>query len=199
MMLHFIKKNNFQKGNQSGFTLIELMVSSTIFMAVMLMAMGSLIVAMNGMKKAQALRVSMDNVNFAMETMSRNLRTGMDYYCTTSVILDNLSEGQSQDCKDGAGVIAFKPANGGTVNVPARISYNLNGGKLQRCESGLTGCSDLVADNVTVRTLVFYVNGSNPSDSIQPSVYIKMKGSVLVKGVPTDFAIQTMASQRVVY
>ena len=36
----------------------------------------------------------------------------------------------------------------------------------------------------------------NPDDKTQPSVYIIMEGTVMVKGVPTSFAIQTLASQR---
>lgn len=203
-MLHFIKNNKFKSNSQRGFTLIELMVATTIFMSVMLMAMGSLIIAMNGVKKAQALRVSMDNVNFAMETMSRNLRTGMNFYCANAG--DNVDLRYDtllgKDCPNGQSgtAVAFRPATYPTNLKIVRTLYKKDGTKLVRCETGDTDpCPSIVADNVTVDTLQFYVKGTADNDSIQPSVYIKMEGSVSVKGVPTPFAIQTLASQRVVY
>lgn len=178
MKYNFLNKKIRKNG---GFTLIELMVATTIFTSVILMALGSLIVAVDGTKKAQALRVSMDNVNFAMESMSRNLRTGTIYQC-----------GGGSDCQGGTS-ITFKP--GGNTG-PSSISYRRNGNTLEKCIS--SGCQSMVADNVIIDDLRFYVNGTTSGDSIQPSVYIKMKGYVLVRGVSTPFYLQTLASQRAV-
>jgi hypothetical protein len=54
----------------------------------------------------------------------------------------------------------------------------------------------MVSRDVDIQTLKFFVNGTDISDQTQPSVYISIKGTVTVKGVPNTFAIQTMASQR---
>jgi len=55
----------------------------------------------------------------------------------------------------------------------------------------------MVSSDVNIERLKFFVKGAeNPSENTQPSVYIIMKGTVKVKGVPTSFAVQTLASQR---
>jgi len=54
----------------------------------------------------------------------------------------------------------------------------------------------MIASNINVDVFKFFVRGSSVGDSIQPSVYVLLKGSVLVKGKTTSFAIQTMVSQR---
>lgn len=65
----------------AGFTLIELMVSISIFSVVMLIVIGALLMLNDANKKAQAMRSIVDNLNFAMEDMTRNIRTGKDFRC----------------------------------------------------------------------------------------------------------------------
>ncbi len=181
-----------------GFTLIEIMVATSIFMIIMLVAMGTLITSSDTAKKAQALRSAMDNVNFAMESMTRSLRMGTDYTCVTfgsSVVLPAASNADCSLSTSGGGAVVFTPANGSPArNAAFRVITRANGtGVLQRC---IPGCVDLVSPDVDIQKLVFYVNGSNTTDAIQPSVYIVIKGAVTIKGVPNTFAIQTIASQR---
>jgi prepilin-type N-terminal cleavage/methylation domain-containing protein len=202
------KKDNMYTKNittQKGFTLIELMVATSIFMMVMLMAMGSLIVSSNAAKKSQSLRLTMDNVNFALETMTRSLRTGTNYSCVYSGgSIDLSTTPPPSDCplesnKPGS-LVAFVPAVTDPNNPPLPLAYQKvarpSGGTstLQRCDQN--GCTDIVSAQVDVEDLRFYVDGSRPDDFIQPKVYIMMRGTVLIKGEPTSFAVQTIASQR---
>ena len=76
---------NLQNNAKKGFTLIELMIATTLFSIIMLMGVGSLVVSSNSAKSAQKLRVAVDNVNFAMESIARELRTGMYYTCSSTV------------------------------------------------------------------------------------------------------------------
>ncbi len=100
-------------------------------------------------------------------------------------------------------MISFVPAPDISNNFnPVPTAYKIderNDGSgtytLRRCV-GVSPCIDMVSNDVDVKNLKFYVNGSDPADGIQPSVYILMKGAVVVKGEPTEFALQTMASQR---
>lgn len=179
------------------------MVATSIFMIIMLIAMGSLITTSDTSKKAQALRTAMDNVNFAMESMTRSLRMGTDYYCVApgvSVPLP-LAAGFYSDCPlgtRGGGAVVFTQA---TSSIPRNMAYTLmprndaNGTSvLQSCDPN--ECLDLIASNIDVQKLTFFVNGSDVSDKIQPSVYIIMRGTITIKGEVTTFALQTMTSQR---
>src|SRR5581483_4314819 len=54
-----------------GFTLIELMVASTIFIIVMVIAISSVLNIINVNRKAQSLNSIMTNLSFALESMVR--------------------------------------------------------------------------------------------------------------------------------
>ena len=193
MILDTLKKN-------SGFTLIELMVATTLFTFIMLMGVGSLIVSSNSAKASQKLRTAVDNVNFAMESMTRELRTGTYYECEVNSV--NLSNTNTvADCLSGGNIIAFIPQQ--VPSSPLRVAYELNPrgdgtNSLQRCEyiNSATNCADVVSTDVNIQSLTFYVRGSSLTDGIQPSVKILVKGVVTLKGVDTPFILQSMASQR---
>jgi prepilin-type N-terminal cleavage/methylation domain-containing protein len=194
------------KNTTSGFTLIEIMVATSIFIIIMLSVMSGLISSADASKRARGLQEAMDNVNFAMDSMSRTLRISTHYSCVNSFNSNTLPS--PSDCPlDGSApygtLIAFvPPLNLGISSsqypaVAYRI-YNRGDGTwgLQRCGGVGSSCIDMVSSSVSIDMLRFFVDGSSPTDTIQPSVYIIMKGTVTVKGVPTSFAIQTDVSQR---
>lgn len=193
-----IKNQNKKKG---GFTLIELMVAISIFTMIMLVAMGSLFTMLDSAKGARALRLAMDNVNFAMESMTRSIRMGTNYNCS-STDLNNLNSysnsNSNSTCQNSK--ISFKPQ---TLPPPApeptsKIAYGLGVGaynkSIVRC-NGIS-CTPITSPDVKIEELKFVVNGSSPTDNKQASVYIIVKGTVTVKKIDHSFAIQTMASQR---
>jgi prepilin-type N-terminal cleavage/methylation domain-containing protein len=185
--------NNFLKfkNNNQGFTLIEVLVATAVFTIIMLAALGSLLVASNYAKKTKALRAAMDNVNYAMESMSRSLRTGSDYNCSVGI---NLPSSGLSDCSGGS-EIAFKPAYHSTEDTKFYLNTLTTPFTLQKCTS-TNGCTDMTSPEVNIKNLRFVVRGTDAFDGIQPSVYILMKGQVTTNGKTTDFALQTLASQR---
>lgn len=188
-----------QKGNK-GFSLIELMVATSIFMIIMLVALGALLMTSGAAKESNALNFTMDNLSFATESMSRSLRMGTNYTCANNFISLNSSPAPA-DCSNGGNIIAFKPA--GSTQANHRIAYKLisNNGHntIERCDTKANPeCVSLLAPNINVDVLKFYVKGALVNENIQPSVYILLRGSVLVKGKKLTFAIQTMASQRTI-
>lgn len=195
--MNILKKMKNNKNKMKGFTLIELMVATTIFSIIMLMGVGSLIVSSNSAKAAQRLRIAVDNVNFAMESMTRELRVGTHYECASSV---HLNSNSVADCSGGGTIIAFTPQQ--VVGAPARVGYykqereDGEGDELVRCVNNTNNCTSVVADNVDVQLLKFIVVGSSVGDNIQPSVKIIMKGTVTISGVEKPFILQSMASQR---
>lgn len=189
---------NLSKKNRA-FTLIEIMVATSIFMIIMLVAMGALITSSDTAKKAQAMRIALDSVNYAMEGMTRYLRTGSDFYCTNDI--PNLNPRTTNDCLSGGTAIVFTPANDPQdPHPPGSQGYTYFW--VQRAGNDGSHTIDnqqyveIIPPNVDIEKLTFYVKGSSPTDKVQPSVYILVKGSVTVKGEKTPFAIQSMASQR---
>jgi type II secretory pathway pseudopilin PulG len=183
-----------------AFTLIELMVATSIFIVVMLIALGSFVVASDSARKSHALSATMDNVSFAMENMTRSIRVGKDYTCVSSG--SNVSLGFSlvnNDCPlggQGGGAIVFTSAN--HTSGSHDMAFQLAGAgpyTLQQCTS-TQGCIDITSPEVNIETLRFFVDGSSVNDAKQPIVYITMKGTVLVKGQENSFGVQTIATQR---
>jgi prepilin-type N-terminal cleavage/methylation domain-containing protein len=83
--------------NKRGFTLIEMIVSLAVFSVVAVVALGALTKIVSANRKAQTLQASITNLNFALETISRELRVSPNYYC------DNMAPSSwgvesSQDC-----------------------------------------------------------------------------------------------------
>jgi prepilin-type N-terminal cleavage/methylation domain-containing protein len=193
-----MKINNLQKNK--GFTLVELLVATLIFTMVAVVSMGALLTTFDSAKNARALRFAMDNVNFAVESMTRSIRMGTNYVCVRGEegirMVENPDE--TADCENGGTFIAFIPQK--TEEKGLRVGYKQTTREdgtltLQRCSGG-DECVDIVAPDVNIEELNFVVKGSSPTDQRQASVYITIKGNVMVKGEPTSFSIQTMASQR---
>ncbi len=198
LVLIFKMKKNILKNK--GFTLIELLVSTSIFVIIMLSAMGSLFILLNGAKNSRALRFSVDNVNYAMESISRSIRMGTNYYCLNEgeeVQYDELEK--TKDCPGGGSAVAFIPQTPEGEH-SSRIGYiwkkreDSSGTKsVYKCSPG--GCVEIVSGNVDVQNLRFFVNGAEDEER-QASVYIIMKGIIMVKDTPIPFALQTLASMR---
>lgn len=82
-------------GQKRGFTLVEMIVSLGVFSIVAVVALGALVKIVSANKKAQTLQATMNNLNFALETLSRELRVSPYYYCdTTSLASWDLEDSQ---------------------------------------------------------------------------------------------------------
>lgn len=176
----------------AGFTLIELMVATSIFVVIMLISMSSLLVLIDESKNSRLLRSAIDNVNFSMESITRSIRMGKNYYCG-GMPADTTS---TNDCSlAGDDIISFVP-QGGTSRVGYRLNtITVNGVSMDTIEKCDPTCVPIISPGVNIEKLKFFVNGS-AFDGVQASVYMIVKGTVLVKDIPTSFSLQTMASQR---
>lgn len=195
------------------------MVSVAIFSVVMVIALGALLSISAADRKAETLGSVMSNLNFALESMTRTIRTGYDYHCDVTTGGD-----LGDDCKTSAGGTLFKftSASG------ADVIYKFDSSSLCQQTGTVQGCVVRSTDNGTTYApitapeviitnissgdsgLTFYLRGSAkvaPSgtapDNEQPNVVITVVGYVLNGGVSqtgvtqkTPFYLQTSVTQR---
>ncbi|TSC67307.1 MAG: Uncharacterized protein G01um101472_458 [Parcubacteria group bacterium Gr01-1014_72] len=175
---------------QAGFTLIEIVVSVGIFAIVMSVAATSLLSIIDANKKAHALQIVMDNLNFALASVSRQLRVGTAYHCGAGGSLTS-----PQDCPDnnvGDTFLAFRSAGGNLM------AYRFNANRLERSvDSG--PYVGITAPEIIIQRLRFFVTGTapTPGDRRQPRALIIVEG--FVGGgtrAESRFNIQTTVAQR---
>jgi len=65
--------------NNRGYTLIELIIAVGLFALIMMLASGAYLVMIGINRQTQSIATGIDNLAFALETMTRTIRTGTDY------------------------------------------------------------------------------------------------------------------------
>ena len=179
-----------------GFTLIEVLVSTMIFTIVMVISLGALLSMSESDRKAETLKAVINNLNFSLESMSRNIRTGVYYHCGNSGTLT-----LPQNCSSGDTYLTFLAADStmgqvvyckGTATAcdasGTTILRSINGGQLL----------PITAPEVNISTLKFFVTGAPAGDNIQPKVTILLRGVVQVSASKTSpFNLETSVTQRI--
>ncbi len=73
-----------RQNKKQGFTLIEMIVSLAVFSFVATIAVGALLMLIGTNKQLQDEQSVMTNLSFALDSMTREIRTGTRYYCGSS-------------------------------------------------------------------------------------------------------------------
>ncbi len=200
------------KNLNKGFTLIEIIVSLAIFSIVALVAVGALIKIVDANKKAQSLKTAINNINYALESMSRDIRAGTNYYCvsTNFTLGNNASLPSKNGCQalDKTWVIAFysskEKSNGAGGFCHLVYVYRFANETIEKAEQ--KNCGDpidnssfypIISDNITFEHAVATLNVSSVTDDIQSYVFFHLKGysGSGKESVQTSFDIQTSISQ----
>jgi len=191
---------------EAGFTLVEIIVATGLFAAVMLIAVGSLMSIIDANRKAQSQQIVMNNLSAALESISRTIRVGALYHCGSSGSLTD-----PEDCTEGGSYFAFKPreAISDTSLSTLRYVYRRNtdsvGGFIEMSKDGGSTFSRLTAPEINVEGFMFYVTGSCPksgsfgctADDLQPRALITVYGSAQIsEKTRTTFNVQTSVTQR---
>lgn len=191
-----------KKSKNKGYTIIETMIAVSLFIVIIMTGMGSLLNANLLHQKSQNMRSIIDNLNFIMEDIGRNLRTGYDYHCIVGA--DTLS---NLDAKSGSSCwgVAFQPATGGDKWV-YEIVQELRGSVVvfyirKSTDNGVSWVQ-LTPDEVVINTTAsnFSVLGAEAIsiNTQQPLVVIRLAGTITFRGVVSPFSLQTSVSQRMV-
>lgn len=158
---------------KSGFTLIEMMVSVTVFTVITVVCLSAFLNISNIQRKAETVRAVNDNLNFSVELMAREIRAGQDYIVG-----------------GGGTSINFTSVDGDT------IFYRLLSGRIERSDNGVNFFA-LTAPEVTITKLLFFIDGEAAGDFKQPRVILVINGSAKNKeGIESKLNLQTTISQR---
>ncbi|MBV9349302.1 MAG: prepilin-type N-terminal cleavage/methylation domain-containing protein [Patescibacteria group bacterium] len=189
-----------EKGTRRAFTLVEMMVAVSIFAIVMLVGVGALLALVQANARAEAINSVMNNLNAALDSMSRTIRVGTTYHCETSPVPPlPATLAVPQDCAGGGGkLLALEGANGDPNNPNDQIVYRLNGTQLERSlAAGANGTFvAITAPEVSIDKFEFYVVGAPRGDNLQPRVLMHIQGSAKVPGGTTIFTVQASVVQR---
>lgn len=170
----------------AGFTLVELLIAVSLFVVIVTISIGAILSVVDANKKAQNSKTVVDNLNYAVENMTRTVRFGDDYHCGSGGSLST-----PQNCPNGDSLLAVN-FEGST------IVYRLNGAAIQVSYNGGGAYSNITSPETVVQYAKFYVFGASDSPSLeQPYVVAVIKGYVGTRPTSqTVFSIETLMSQR---
>lgn len=172
--------NPMESRRSSGYTLVELIVAVGLFAIVMALSSGTYLMMIGLNRQAQGIAIGIDDLSFALETMTRDIRTGSAYDC-----------GGAGDCPGGASSFSFLNKNN------AAVTYSLSGTSLVKTMGSIQ--STLTDPSVAVSSLTFYAYGTRPApgDYQQSRVVIIMSGTVSTgAGKAESFTVETAATMR---
>jgi len=172
-----------------GFTLIELMVSVAIFTIVMTLALGALLSITAAERKAETLKSVINNLHFALDSMTRSIRTGYGYNCGSS---------SGGNCSTGGTILYFTDAAGRTVAYCRGDNSTCSASGASILEKVNAGAfAPITTPEVTITNFTFYLVGAPQGDTEQPKVTVTLSGFVQVSELQqSPFDIQTTITQR---
>lgn len=194
----------FFLNKKNGFTLVEMMVAIAVFSLVMVVALSALINVIDANKKAQTVKTAINNISFALEGLSKDMRMGTEYGCSTDGGLTFFG-----DCSGAGGEdIRYRSPRGyldSTTGLRGYAYYKYEAGRIWACLEkdvaticdGSTGFQPITSEGVTIEKMKFYVLGVDEPTK-QPRMIMTITGVAGIKEkTQTHFDLQTSVSQRV--
>jgi prepilin-type N-terminal cleavage/methylation domain-containing protein len=190
----FRLKNIFSKKSEvlqnQGFTLIEIMVSVSIFTIIMTVGMGSLVSIVRNYEVSQQQKKVHDGLNYALESMAREIRLGKNYAAGAVSVNEPADDGTD----DSLGFL--------TADNRGYVIYYVDNGSLFVYRDGATNAVDgtyaLTDDSqIIIQEVRFTVIGTETltnGNYQQPLVWIQIKARP--QNSDRETVVQTLVSQR---
>lgn len=175
-----------KKSIARGYTLIELVVAVGLFALVMTLASGAYLLMIDLNRQTQGIATGIDNLSFALEVMTRSIRTGTSYSCGV----------YGGDCAYPSGGVSFSFTDAGGANISyARGEQGSSGSIGGILKNNTTFLTD---PSVNISALTFYVSGVASGDNYQPYVIIVVSGTVSSgpNKTPQTFTVETGSAMR---
>ncbi|MFT6829300.1 MAG: prepilin-type N-terminal cleavage/methylation domain-containing protein [Candidatus Paceibacteria bacterium] len=184
-----------KQNKKKGFTLIEIMVSVSIFTVIITTGMGALVSILDTYKVSESQKKVHDSLNYSLESMTREIRLGRDYYAGAD------SDGSDQGSAQNGTSLESLGLN--TADGRGYVVYYLEFKTLMVRRSGATpaalnGVQALTdSDEVDIESIRFWVTGTDPlsaADYDQPLVWLQIQAKA--KGEERTTTVQSLVSQR---
>ncbi|MBI2038933.1 MAG: prepilin-type N-terminal cleavage/methylation domain-containing protein [Candidatus Niyogibacteria bacterium] len=164
----------------AGFTLLEMIAALGVFSVIIIIFSSTFLNLLNAERKAQIASSVQDNLRFAIEVMSKEIRTGTQYQVppqptNTAITFVNAND-ESITYRVSGPDIANNPCS----DEKPCIVKSVNGGDFL----------PLTSDQIAIDDLLFFVGG------IQPRIQIIIRARATVQNVETQLNLQTTVSQR---
>ena len=156
-----------------GFTLVELLVATSLFLIVVFVTTSIFLTALSGERRGFAERRVLDALRSGLEVMAREFRTG-----------SGLPSGCSSSCSS----LSFTNDEGRTV------AYRIEAGCVYRTDGVTSGC--ITPRQVSIERVNFIVSGSGAGDSTQPRVTLALRVRSRVGREEATFDLATSVTQR---
>lgn len=205
-----------KKNKQKGFTLVETLVALALFSVVLVISGGVIVSIININKKNQAISSVVSNLNYSIDSMIRDIKTGYMYKCNIdgSVVTGNDKTVEALKLLPATGegvcddLVLISTISGDDTVVEYRLVKSVDGNNFIEktvYTAGVTtpySITDKI--NVDISSLLFEVRNPLSLDDAdingkkgQPTVFIVIKGKSGAENVEaSDFFVQTLISQR---
>ncbi len=177
----------FKEKKNKGFTLIEMLVSVALFSIVLTIAIGSIITIIDVNRKSQTLTLVMNNLNFALESMTRTIKTATMIHTSGSLIY--FKEQYDKETDIGGDWVAY--------------NWNESESTLERCKdeyrSGIDpSCSDFVPIiSSQIKVEAFRMEILRDEEDEQWRIFMVARGKAqLSPKISSDFSVQTTVTPR---
>jgi prepilin-type N-terminal cleavage/methylation domain-containing protein len=191
---------------QSGFTLIEMLVSLALYTIVVTTSVGSLLVLIETNGRLVGEQAVMSSLTFAMDSMTREIRTGKSYYCESATNLKAAPPATTATriCTGGDAGISFVEAGSsitGTANTRIAYYYEVvsNVGTLYR-RIGNSTPTAMTGNDIDITAARFFVTGADPLDGAndvnQPLVTIYLEAEDRSGDIERSITLHTSIVQR---
>lgn len=140
------ERSSQRKSLCRGFTLIEMMVSLALFSMVVTVSVGALLMLVGTNDQLQGEQSVMTNLSFALDSMTREIRTGTDYYCVSGNLATNIFDPEPSEDSSSSDLDALTGqqdcATGNPlVGNPPRLTYAFHGIVFNEAGNSITGSS----------------------------------------------------------
>lgn len=169
-MFAFVSQKNNPQNLSQGFTLLEMIVAIFIFSIVVTIASGAMLSMINANRKAQALKTVMNNVNLALDSMSRDIRFGTNYTLVSGAsISSNFCPRSPTVCSGlqvskGVGTTQYFLSEAGTLVRKRTADTDANGQELTSSGAVIQSL-DFSIDGSKVQVMLSGYAGKNPNDT----------------------------------
>lgn len=219
MKINREKINKIKEIKDKGFTLVETLVSLALFSIVLVISGGVILSVVNSNKENQAIAAVASNLNYSLDSMIRDIKTGYLYKCGTYnglMTIDGLKTDNSNtnQCTNSSSIILISTISGNDVVVKYEFKQVTNSnGYIEKTvyNSGGVSSSYNVTDrnNVNIQSLGFKITNPDSLDCGincplgygQPSVFVTIKGFSDNENESINasrFFVQTFISQRLI-